>query len=175
MVDTADEKKEVQYDVDGYDVLTTALRVLLNQYPGLTAGDEITFSTLDEDGGKAMFPVSGAVIEEEATSVTGKVRQLCSYPFYVIYRAAGLSENRKAGVKEWLDTLGRWLEQQTVTVNGETYKLDELPALTGGRKLRHFQRRTPAHLDSMETNNAENWAIYITAQYENEFYRNKKG
>lgn len=173
MVDTADEKKDVVYDVDGYDVITTAIRELVNQYPGLVTGDEVTFSTLSEDSGKALFPVSGAVIETEKTSVTGKVLQVCAYPFYVVYRAAGLSENRKAGVKEWLDNLGRWLEQQTVTINGMAYKLAELPALTDGRKLRRFQRRTPAHLDSIEANNAENWAIYLTAQYQNEFYRKK--
>ena len=167
----ADEQKNITYDVEGYDVLTTAIRELVARYPGLSAGDEITFSVLGEDSGKALFPVSGAVIERERPSVTGKVRQVCNYPFYVIYRAAGLSENRKAAVKEWLDNLGRWLERQTVTIRGEAHTLDKYPTLTGGRKILRIERKTPAHLDSIEQNNAENWAIYITARYENEFYR----
>lgn len=167
----ADETQNVTYDVEGFDVLTTAIRELVNEYPGLSAGDEITFSTLGEDRGKAMFPVSGAVVESERISVTGKVLQVCLYPFYVVYRAAGLSENRKAAVKEWLDNLGRWLERQTIIVSGVSHTLDAYPTLTGSRKFTSIDRKTPAHLDSIEANNAENWAIYITARYKNEFYR----
>ena len=59
--------------------------------------------------------------------------KVCLYPFYVIYRASGLNENRKARVKEWLDTLGKWLEQQKIVVDREEYVLSELPPLTDGR------------------------------------------
>ena len=58
-------KKPVKYDIDGFDVITTALQELVNQFPELREGDEIAFSTLDDASGKAMFPVSGAVIESE--------------------------------------------------------------------------------------------------------------
>ena len=165
------DTQAVRYDVDGYDVLTTAICELVNQYPGLTEGDEISFSVLGADRGKALFPVSGAIIETETTSVTGKVRQVCRYPFVVIYRAAGLSETRKAAVKEWLDNLGRWLERQTITAGGESYTLDSYPALKDGRKILSITRQTPAALDSVEENNAENWIISISARYRNEFYR----
>ena len=43
------EQKQVKYDVDGYDAVTSALMELLNQYPSLSVGDEIGFSTLGED------------------------------------------------------------------------------------------------------------------------------
>lgn len=167
----AEEQKQVRYDIDGYDIVTTALRELINQYPGLSDGDEITFSVLGEDSGKAMFPVSGAIIETEKESITGYVTQVCLYPFYVIYRAAGLSENRKAAVKEWLDNLGKWLEKQTITVNNNQYKLSEYPVLTGDRKFLTIDRQTPGYLDSTNDNKSENWAIYISARYRNEFER----
>lgn len=168
----AEEQKQVRYDIDGYDIVTTALRELINQYPGLSSGDEITFSVLGEDSGKAMFPISGAIIETEKESITGHVNQVCLYPFYVIYRAGGLSENRKAAVKEWLDALGRWLEMQSIIVGGQTYALDRYPLLTGCREFLNIKRQTPAYLDSTNDNKSENWAIYISARYQNEFDRN---
>lgn len=166
-----EEQKQVRYDIDGYDIVTTALRELINQYPGLSDGDEITFSVLGEDSGKAMFPVSGAIIETEKEGITGHVNQVCLYPFYVIYRAGGLSENRKAAVKEWLDNLGKWLEKQPVAVSGENFVLDEYPPLTGNREFLSINRQTPAYLDSINDNKSEDWAIYISARYRNEFDR----
>ena len=165
------EEKTVKYDIDGYEAVTSALRELLNQYPGLSEGDEIAFSTLGEDSGKAMFPTSGAVIETERRSVTGKVTEVCLYPFYVIYRASGLNENRKAKVKEWLDTLGKWLEQQKVLIDGAEYRLEEYPPLTDGRKFLSINRQTPSYLDTVNENQSENWAIYISARYQYEYQK----
>lgn len=165
------EQKTVKYDIDGYEAVTAALRELINQYPALSEGDEISFSTLGEDSGKAMFPVSGAVIETERRSVTGKVTEVCLYPFYVIYRAAGLTENNKARIKEWLDSLGKWLEQKKVPINGTEYLLDEYPPLTDGRKFLSISRQTPAYLDTVNENQSENWAIYISARYQYEYHK----
>ncbi len=165
--------KEVRYDVDGYEAVTAALRELLNQYPGLQqTGDEITFSTLGEDSGKTMYPISGAIIETEKKFILGDVRQICLYPFHVLYRAAGLSENRKAAVKEWLDNLGRWLEGQQVIINGAEHRLTEYPPLTGNRRFLSITRQTPAYLSAINDNQSEDWVIYISARYQNEFNRN---
>ena len=165
------EQKTVKYDIDGYEAVTAALRELINQYPALSEGNEISFSTLGEDSGKAMFPVSGAVIETERRSVTGKVTEVCLYPFYVIYRAAGLTENNKARIKEWLDSLGKWLEQKKVLINGTEYLLEEYPPLTDGRKFLSISRQTPAYLDTVNENQSENWAIYISARYQYEYHK----
>lgn len=165
------EKKQVVYDLDGYEVITSGLLSLLNQFPGLQEGDEIAFSMLGEDGGKAIFPASGAVIERERISVTGKVRQICAYPFHLVYRASGLSESRKAQVKEWLDNVGRWLEGQKVTIDGEEYELDKYPTLTGNRKFTAIRRLSPAYLSGKNENKSENWVIYLNARYENVFQR----
>lgn len=165
------EQKQVKYDVDGYEAVTSALRELLNQYPGLERGEEIAFSVLGETSGIGMFPVSGAVVETEKRSVTGKVTEVCLYPFYIIYRASGLNENRKARVKEWLDTLGKWLEQKKVLIDGEEYTLSELPPLTDGRKFLSISRQTPAYLDNTNEDKTEDWAIYISARYQYEYHK----
>lgn len=166
-------EEEKKYDLDGQEVITDALMKLINRYPGLSSEDTIKFSILGEDNGKAIFPVSGAMVETEKNTITGKVIQECLYPFYVIYRAAGLSEHRKASVKEWLDNLGKWLERQKIVVNNTEYRLDDYPSLTGDRKFLSIKRNTPSYLDSTNENMSENWAIYISARYQNIFYKNK--
>ena len=166
--------QKVKYDIEGYNAVTSALMELLNQYPALKDGDEITFSVLSEDSGKAMFPVSGAVIETEKKNILGQVTEVCLYPFFVIYRAAGLNESRKAKVKEWLDNLGAWLEQKEVTIDGVKYRLDELPPLTDGRKFLSIDRQSPAYLDTENENKSENWAISISARYQYK-YSNPQG
>ena len=159
------EQKQVKYDIDGYEAVTSALRELLNQYPALSSSDEIAFCTLGENSGKAMFPINGAAVETEKRFVTGKVTEVCLYPFYVIYRASGLSENRKAKVKEWLDNLGKWLERKKVMIDGLEYQLEEYPPLTDGRTFLSINRQTPAYLDNTSDNQTEDWAIYISARY----------
>ena len=161
--------KEVRYDIDGQEVVSTALMDLINEYPGLTQGEYIQYATLGDSKGKSVFPTSGSAIKKEIKDVTGHVEQTCDYPFIVIYRASGLSESRKEKVKEWLDNLGRWLEKQPIIVNGTEYQLDEYPALTRGRKFKKIQRVSPSYLDSINEDKAENWAINITATYKNEY------
>lgn len=162
-------EKVVRYDIDGYEVITSALRDLVNQFPGLDEGDEILYSVLNENSGKALFPVNGATIENEAKDIIGNTKQICVYPFYVIYRAAGLTEERKASVKEWLDNLGRWLERQPVEINGEVYRLESYPILKGNREFMSISRQSPSYCQSVNDNKSENWSIAISARYSNEF------
>ena len=82
------KNKPKRYDIDGYDVVTNAIKDLLNDFPGLLEGESIKFCTLEEESGISFYPISGAVIATETTSVTGKVNQLCNYPFYVVYRTS---------------------------------------------------------------------------------------
>ena len=115
--------------------------------------------------------MTGAVIVLEKKSVTGKVDQLCNYPFYVIYRSSIDSPKIKVSIKEFLDTLGKWLEQQTVVINGEQVKLEEYPVLTEERKIEEIIRLTPAHLDNVSDGNIQDWAISISLKYRNIFYK----
>ena len=160
---------EIRRDIDGEAVVTKAIVDLLNEYPGLLTGEAITFITLPEDGGIAMFPMSGAAIERETVDILGNHEQICQYPFFVFYRSNGLSEGRKISVKEWLDDLGRWLERQPITVGGVVSQLESYPVLTGNRSFLSIQRTSPASLDSLGENQSENWVIRLNARYKNNF------
>lgn len=163
-------EKTIRYDFDGYEIISKAIMALINQYPGLSAGDSITFATLPADGGKALYPITGAIIETERTSITGRVRQVCLYPFQVYYRTpAGLSENRKITAKEWLDSLGRWLEGHKVNIDGVGHQLTELPKLTDGRTMLSLERSTPAYPNDPNENRTQDWIIHISARYQYEF------
>lgn len=165
--------KPVKYDVDGYDIVTNALKDLLNSFPGLLEGENVKFSTLEEDNGISFYPISGAVIATEPTSITGKVNQVCNYPFYVVYRTAADSQNSKIDIKEFLDKLGKWLEKQPVMIDGQQQKLSAYPDLTGGREITEISRQTPAYLDNTSEGNVQDWVISLALRYRNIFYRNK--
>lgn len=162
-------EKQVVYDIDGYDVITDALLTLINQYPALEDTDCITFSTLGEECGKSMYAVSGAIVESTKENIIGHVTQVCLYPFYIIYRESGLTEQNKVKVKEWLDNLGKWLEKKEITVRDEKYQLTEYPTLTGERKFLKISRQTPSYLNEATENMTEDWAISISAQYQYEY------
>ena len=164
-------EEQVTYDVEGYEAITPAIMALINAFPGLSTGETFRFSTLSENGGLAMFPNNGAIIQLERISVIGKVYQECLYPFFIYYRSAGLSEARKENVKEWLDNLGRWLERQTITINGADCVLSAYPTLTGTRKIQSITRQSPAFLSAINENKTEDWILDITLKYQNEFFR----
>ena len=160
---------ELLRDVQGEDIITNALVDLVNQYPKLETGETIKFGTLSESGGISFFPMSGAVIERDTTDILGNHEQICNYPFFIYYKASGLSEGVKINVKEWLDDLGRWLEKQPITVGGTTSILTDYPLLSGNRKFITIRRTTPATLDSVGNGQEENWAIRLVARYQNNF------
>lgn len=149
----------IRYDVDSYDEVTKAVNDLINEHPEIPS--TIVYGTLPDSGGISMFPTNGAVIQREIRSVTGKVRQECVYPFCVVFRiSAGTNQSRKINAAEWLDGLGKWLEQK-----------EEYPSLTDNRKFTAFQRTTTASLEVVNDDKSEDWTIYISANYEHEFRR----
>ena len=163
-------ENNVVYDVNGYDVITKAINSLINQFPMLESSEEINFSLIGEEQGIAFFPVSGAIVQSEVKDVTGHVEQTCSYPFIVFYKVGGLSESGKIEAKEWLETLGMWLERQEITVSGITYQLTDYPPLNNNnRKFEDIQRTSPSYLYDENEDLVDRWAINITATYTNEY------
>lgn len=160
-------KKEVRYDLDGGELMTKILCELVNQYPGLPEGEKITFATLPEAGGISLYPGTGAAIESERTSIIGKVRQVCQYPFFIGWRAAGPGEAQKMAMKEWLDRLGRWLERQPVAIDGSQVQLSSYPPVTAGRKILTISRQIAGYLDERDEHQMETWAISLVCKYEN--------
>lgn len=159
-------------DIDGNNAVTKILTTLLNSFPGLGNDREIGFSNLTEDAsGIAYYPTSGAVLLSNKESVTGKVKQRCAYPFFVVYRAAPKTEKQKTAIKEFLDGLGRWLERQPVMIDGSSYALSEFPAISAGRTIKSINRTNPAHVQGVFENGYEDWVIGLSLIYENIFYK----
>lgn len=143
---------------DGSDNITQTLMTLLNQYPGMESetAKYIDFQLLDTVSGIAMFPSPSVAILTENESITGRVRQTCSYGFTVVYRTRTSNPNKER-VKEWLDNLGRWIEKT------------EYPKLNGGKEFVKIARTTQAYLYGTTEDKAEDWAISLQATYSNEF------
>ena len=161
----------VKYDLDGYEYVSRALWDLVNEYPDLETGETISFADIDVETGIAFIPTSGAVIVSELNDVTGQTTQDCLYPFTIMYKAGGLSENRKLNVKEWLESLGKWLERQPITISGTEYQMEQYPTLTGNREIRKIERTQPSFLSEVGEDNVETWIIALQATYRNEFNR----
>lgn len=162
------EKNQYPIDIDGSEIVSTALRTLLNQFPGL-GGKRITFAHLNDTNGIAFFPTSGAALLSSTEDITGHVKQECMYPFTVVYRAAPKNESARIRMKELLDTLGRWLEMQPVTVSRKTYQLTSYPALEQGRVIKYIKRTNPAHYNAAYQDGVEDWLIALTLKYDSEF------
>lgn len=157
-------------DIDGSEAVTTALLELLNRFPGLKPEEKIQFSTVPDDGGIGFFPTSGAVYLLNKEDITGHVKQAVQYPFSVVYRAGAKTESQRLRIKEFLDTLGKWLERQPVIVNGDQCQLTEYPALaSGNREIQSISRTNPAHLNEAYQDGMEDWVISGALNYRNEF------
>lgn len=163
------DNKKFPIDVDGSDVISKVLLDLLNTFPGLK-NKKIEFSSLSEDSGIGFFPSSGAVITLQKRDITDHVKQKCSYPFDVVYREAPSTEKQRLRIKEFLDTLGKWLEKQPVMVSGKEYKLESYPVLSSdNRAITSIDRTTPAYLSSVIDDGIENWVLSVNLSYDNEF------
>lgn len=165
------KEKQVRFDVDGSEIVSKVLLELLNKCPAL-CGKKVAFSTLGEDEGLGFFPSVGAAITSETETITGDVHQVCAYPFDVVLRCAPKTEAARIRCKELLDAIGRWLERQPITVNGEMHTMDAYPALTeGNRKIRAISRTSPSHLNAVYQNGGEDWLFSGSLRYENNFCR----
>lgn len=162
-------EKQVKFDAKGTPALTQAMLDLLNAYPGLKPGEKFQFATLGESRGKALFPSAGAVIDNEVKDILGQTHQTCVYGFAAVCRVSGLNEQRRIATKEWLDTLGRWLNRETVTIGKTNHTLTDYPALIDNRILRSIQPTVPTHLDGVGENGAEDWVCQVEARYTNDF------
>ena len=165
----AEQPQPIGNDVTGYDVLTEAMKSLLNQYPGLD-GEIITFEDLDGDSGIIFSADNGALVYSEKESVTAHVRQICRYPFYIVYRVGSNSEWVKMTAQTFLDGIGKWICKEPVTIDGIAYKLTSYPKLSEGRIIKKITRDNSYGLDPNK-NGVQDWILPVSVEYENEFDR----
>lgn len=157
-------------DIDGSEAVSKVLLTLLNQFPGLTTGQAIKFSSLSDTSGIGFFPTTGAALLRNQQDITGHVIQMCLYPFDVVYRAAPKGEEQRMRIKEFLDSIGKWLELQPVIIGSTTYQLAAYPALTSGNRIiKEISRSTPACLRAAYQDGIEDWIISVQLKYENEY------
>ena len=164
-----EEQKQVKYDLDGYEIVKDAILEIINQSPLINDKNKVSFGVLEEKQGFAIIPVSSSVIESTRKSITGKVTEICYYPFALVYRGNGMNEKKKSEVSELLDNIGKWLERKEIIIYGVSQKLRLYPALTGNRKFLEIRRQTNSYLENTYDDKTEDWTIRITARYQNEY------
>ena len=165
-----DERKPTGKDASGYDVLTIAVKALLNQFPGLYENETVKFEELGEDSGIAFSADNGALIFSETEDVLGGVRQTCQYPFYIIYRTSSTKERQKMSIQEFLDTFGKWLCREPVVINGSEQRLSKYPTLSQGRKITKVTRDNSYGLEPQESG-VQDWILPVSIEYKYDFER----
>ena len=159
--------KPIGKDASGFEILTKAIKSLLNQFPGLN-GETISFEELGEESGIAFSADSGALVTAERRSITDHVRQECQIPILVVYRTTATREFQKIGVQTFLETLGKWLCMESVEIEGERYRLKAYPELSGGRKITRIVRDN-AYGAAPNENKSQDWILPVSVRYTNEF------
>ena len=162
------EQKPIGKDATGYEVITEAMKDLLNQFPGLLPGDEVKYEELGEDSGIAFSNDAGALVYTEREDVIGGVHQTCQYPFFIVYRAASSAKERqKMSIQEFLDAFGKWLCREPTVIEDETYKLDGYPKLAGTRQIKKITRDN-SYGTEPQTNGVQDWLLPVVVQYTND-------
>lgn len=165
-----DERKPIGKDASGYDVLTIAVKALLNQFPGLYENETVKFEELGEDSGIAFSADNGALIFSETEDVLGGVSQTCQYPFYIIYRTSSTKERQKMSIQEFLDTFGKWLCREPVVIDGSEQRLSNYPTLSQGRKITKVTRDNSYGLEPQESG-VQDWILPVAIEYKYDFER----
>lgn len=165
-----DERKPIGKDASGYDVLTIAVKALLNQFPGLYENETVKFEELGEDSGIAFSADNGALIFSETEDVLGGVSQTCQYPFYIIYRTSSTKERQKMSIQEFLDTFGKWLCREPVVIDGSEERLSNYPTLSQGRKITKVTRDNSYGLEPQESG-VQDWILPVSIEYKYDFER----
>lgn len=155
-------------DATGYEVLTAAVKDMLNQYPGLYDDEPVKFEELGEESGLAFSADSGALVYSEEEDILGVIHQTCQYPFFILLRRKSTKEQQKIKNQNFLDTFGKWLCRETVEINGENQRLDTFPVLTGGRKINRITRDNSYSLEPQESG-VQDWVLPVSVEYTNEF------
>ena len=163
-----DLPKSVKKDADGKDILADAMKLLLNQYPGLYDGETIKYEELGTDSGIAFFADAGALIYSEKEDVCGMMHQVCQYPFIVVYRTASEKERQKLSAQKFLDNLGKWICREPVTIDGAETRLSAFPELSRGRVIKRITRDNSYGTEPQE-NGVQDWLLPLSVRYENTY------
>ena len=157
--------KPIGKDATGYEILTDAMKSLLNQYPGLHDGEKIKYEELGANSGIAFYADAGALIYSEKEDVCGTMHQVCQYPFIVVYRTASDKERQKLSVQRFLDNLGKWICREPVAIDDVETRLSSFPELSQGRVIKRITRDNSYGTEPQE-NGVQDWLLPVTVKYE---------
>lgn len=161
-----DKTKPIGIDSSGYELLTEAVRDLLNQCPGIE--EEIKFEELEKESGIAFSADNGSLIMTERISITDHVKRTCQYPFYIIFRSKGDLEKQKIKAQNILDIIGKWICKETVLVDGVEYQLKQYPPLTEERTITKISRMNSYGIEPTE-DKVQDWLLPCVVEYKHEF------
>lgn len=161
------EAKPIGFDPTGYEMLTKAVKALLNQFPGLN-GQRIAFEEQGEESGIAFFADAGALVLSERRSITDHVYQTCQYPLLVSYRTTATREFQKINAAAFLEALGKWLCKEPAEINGVAAQLNVYPTLSDGRRITRITRNN-IYGTVPNDNKSQDWILPLTIQYTYEF------
>ncbi len=164
----ANEIKPIGVDASGFEILTEAVHYILNLYPGLSENDYISFEELEKDSGIAFSADSGALVMSEKRSITDHVKQICQFPFFVVFRTNAKQENQKINVQEFLEKLGKWICQEPVEMKYVTHRLTGFPELSDGRKITRITRQN-SYGTEPDADGVQDWLLPVTVQYTHEY------
>ena len=156
-----------KYDASGYEVLTKAVSELLNQYPGLD-GRIVSFEELGDTEGIAFSADNGGLVLSEKRYITDHIEEKCQYPFFVVYRTAATRAAQKINVVSFLETFGKWICKETVTIGGTQYRLNAYPELSDGRKITKVTRNN-AYGTEPQQNGVQDWLLPVSVEYTHEY------
>lgn len=157
-------------DVQGAESITVAIKDLLNDCPFI---DDVTFASMP-DTGIAFYPSGTPVVNSERRSITGHITQKCAYDIALVSRAYGQNETRKIDAKDLIDNVGKWLEQQTVVIDGTAYTLASYPTITGQRQITRIERTSSAAIEGATEDGGTVWSIAVRVSYSNEYDTNQE-
>lgn len=160
--------KPIGKDADGYEILTEAMKDLLNQYPGFHEGERVKYEELGTDGGISFYADAGSLVYSEKEDVCGMMHQICRYPFLVVLRTASDRERQKLSVQSFMDNLGKWICREPVVIDGAETRLEAFPELSRGRTIKRITRDNSYGTEPQE-NGTQDWLLPITVQYEYEW------
>lgn len=148
-----DKKQVVAYDTRGAEQLTKPFLALLNSYPDLMEDEKIVFGDGSQESGIALYPVSSALVLTRTDDITGWRVDECQYMAYLIYKVSRDSGANRISIKDFLDDIGRWIEDQ------------DYSGMSQEVKVTNISRQTASYLDSTEESGVENWAIQLLLEY----------
>lgn len=144
---------------------TSILKViyeLIENYP-LLNGMKVNFDEVDIDiSNIGILSSSGSKVLSR--DILGGFKGLL--PFTLAWGGIPTTSKRKINVVEILNSIGNWLNKQTIKDSkGNEYKLEEYPALSGNRKIETIEQTTVPHISGVADNGNVKYECMIHVTY----------